>query len=70
MILRELILDEILECSTLSIKDRGSTLIQAATGYMRQENFIVLTIVYNRELLRLNEMVQVIDPEAFMIINR
>lgn len=50
--------------------DRGSTLIQAETGYLRQESFIVLTIVSNRELQRLKEMVQVIDPKAFMIINR
>ncbi|NMC26940.1 MAG: DUF2179 domain-containing protein [Syntrophomonadaceae bacterium] len=31
---------------------------------------VLHAIVSNRELQRLKEMVQVIDPKAFMIINR
>ncbi|MCE1253739.1 MAG: YitT family protein [Anaerolineae bacterium] len=49
--------------------DRGSTLIQAQTGYQRRESMLVLTVVSNRELPRLNELVLSIDPHAFMIIN-
>jgi uncharacterized membrane-anchored protein YitT (DUF2179 family) len=50
--------------------DRGSTLIHAETGYYRNENLVVLTVVSNRELPKLNNLVLAIDPKAFMIINR
>lgn len=50
--------------------DRGSTLIQAETGYLGAKSMLVLSIVSNREVSRLKEMVLAIDPKAFMIINR
>lgn len=50
--------------------DRGSTLMHAETGYCRNENLVVLTIVSNRELTKLNNLVLSVDPKAFMIINR
>ncbi|QAA34513.1 YitT family protein [Clostridium manihotivorum] len=50
--------------------DRGSTLIHAETGYCHNNNLVVLTVISNRELPKLNEMVLSIDPKAFMIINR
>ncbi|NLI93063.1 MAG: YitT family protein [Peptococcaceae bacterium] len=50
--------------------DRGSTLIQAETGYCHNNNPVVLTVVSNRELHKLNELALSIDPNAFMIINR
>lgn len=50
--------------------DRGSTLIHAETGYFHNKNLVVLTVVSNRELPKLNELVLSIDPKAFMIINR
>lgn len=50
--------------------DRGSTLIHAETGYYHSENLVVLTVISNRELSKLNELVISIDPKAFMIINR
>ncbi|MDO4272838.1 MAG: YitT family protein [Eubacteriales bacterium] len=50
--------------------DRGSTLIQAETGYLRRECPIVLSVITNRELIRLNKMVMDIDPTAFMIISK
>lgn len=50
--------------------DRGSTLIQAETGFCRNENPVVLTVISNRELPKLNELVLSLDPKAFMIINR
>lgn len=48
--------------------DRGSTFIQAETGFLRRERPIVLTVISNRELIRLNKLVMDIDPNAFMII--
>lgn len=50
--------------------DRGSTLIQAETGYRRDKNLVVLTVVSNRELPKLNQLALSLDPNAFMIINR
>jgi uncharacterized membrane-anchored protein YitT (DUF2179 family) len=50
--------------------DRGSTLVHAETGYLHNESLVVLTVISNRELPKLNELVLSIDPKAFMIINR
>jgi len=50
--------------------DRGSTLIHAETGYCHKDNLVVLTVISNRELSKLNNLVLSIDPKAFMIINR
>ncbi|QGU95377.1 DUF2179 domain-containing protein [Clostridium bovifaecis] len=50
--------------------DRGSTLIHAETGYLHDKNLVVLTIVTNRELPKLNKLVLSIDPKAFMIISQ
>lgn len=50
--------------------DRGSTLIQAETGYCHNDNLVVLTVISNRELPKLNDLVLSIDPKAFMVISR
>lgn len=50
--------------------DRGSTLIHAETGYYHHNSLVVLTVVSNRELAKLNKLVLSIDPNAFMIINQ
>ncbi|WP_455682986.1 YitT family protein [Thomasclavelia sp.] len=50
--------------------DRGTTLIHGETGYKHNKYPIVLTVVNNRELTRLNNYVYDIDPDAFMIINK
>ena len=50
--------------------DRGSTLIQASTGYLHQNQPMVLTVMSNRELVRLNRLVLAVDPEAFLIISQ
>lgn len=48
--------------------DRGSTLIQAQTGYCRTELPMILSVVSNRELPRLTRLVNEIDPAAFLIV--
>ena len=48
--------------------DRGSTLVQTETGYLRQDQPMILTVISSRELPLLNRLVQETDPEAFMII--
>jgi uncharacterized membrane-anchored protein YitT (DUF2179 family) len=50
--------------------DRGSTLIHAETGYYHYKSMVVLTVVSNRELPKLNKLTLSIDPKAFMIINQ
>lgn len=49
--------------------DRGTTFLKAETGYLHHDAMIVMTIVSNREIARLNQMVLEIDPKAFVIIN-
>lgn len=48
--------------------DRGSTLIQAQTGYYRTQLPMILSVVSNRELPRLTRLVNEIDPAAFLIV--
>lgn len=48
--------------------DRGTTFIHAKTGYLKKEQPMLLAVVTNRELMRLNQIVQETDPNAFMII--
>lgn len=50
--------------------DRGSTLIQAETGFYRNQNLMVLTVISARELSKLNQFVMDIDPNAFVIISQ
>jgi uncharacterized membrane-anchored protein YitT (DUF2179 family) len=54
----------------LSQVDRGVTMIDGKTGYVGSSTQIVLSIVAVRELAKLKNLVQDIDPEAFMIINK
>ena len=49
--------------------DRGSTFVHAKTGYLKKDRPMILTVVSNRELMRLNQIVQEMDPNAFMIVS-
>lgn len=49
--------------------DRGTTLLKTESGYLRQETMTIMTVVSNREMARLNQMVLDIDSKAFIIIN-
>lgn len=50
--------------------DRGTTFMKAETGYLRKDTLTLLTVVSNRELVKLNQIVLAIDPKAFIIINQ
>ena len=50
--------------------DRGSTLLHSTTGYKKNEYPTVMTIISNRELPVLNDLVLDIDPDAFMVISK
>ena len=49
--------------------DRGSTLIHATTGLKKTEQPVVMTVISNRQLSALNDLVLKIDPQAFVIAN-
>ena len=49
--------------------DRGTTFLKTESGYMREESMAIMTVVSNREIVRLNQIVLDIDPKAFIIIN-
>lgn len=48
--------------------DRGTTFLKAETGYLKAEQPIILTVISNRELPKLNQLVTQMDPKAFMIV--
>ena len=47
--------------------DRGSTLIHATTGLRKSEQPVVMTVISNRQLSALNNLVLEIDPQAFVV---
>lgn len=54
----------------LSQVDRGVTLLHGAGGYSHAETEVILSIVSNYELPKIEQLARAIDPECFMIISR
>ena len=54
----------------LSEMDRGVTLLDARGGYLKNEHSVVLSVVSNRELPKIEKLVRALDPDAFMIVSR
>ena len=50
--------------------DRGVTMLYGEGGYLHEETRIILSILSNRELPKVERLVRDIDPEAFMIVSR
>lgn len=50
--------------------NRGITLLNGVTGYKKQEQKVILSVISNRQLVEVNQIIKDIDPEAFIIINR
>lgn len=50
--------------------DRGVTLLNGESGYKREGKQIVLSVISNRELPKLERAIHEIDPECFMIVTR
>ncbi len=50
--------------------DRGSSLVHITTGYLEIEEKMVLSVISNRELPQLKQIVNDIDPNAFLTISR
>lgn len=49
--------------------NRGVTKIQAVGGYTQQERPMLMVVVYQTEFTRLKQVVQTIDPKAFVIVS-
>jgi len=50
--------------------DRGVTMLYAETGYLHRQTQLVLSVVSNREIAKVEKLVREIDPESFLIISR
>lgn len=50
--------------------DRGVTLLKAESGYLHKESSVVLSVISNRELPKVERLIHEIDPESFMIVSR
>lgn len=50
--------------------DRGVTLLHGRTGYLEKETDILLSVVSNRELFKVEKLVHEIDEDAFVMISR
>ena len=50
--------------------DRGVTLFKSRTGHLKRDGYVVMSVVNNRELVQLNQLIQEIDPQAFIVINQ
>ena len=49
--------------------DRGVTMLDGESGYLHNKTQIVLSIISNRELPRVEKIIRSIDPESFMVIS-
>jgi uncharacterized membrane-anchored protein YitT (DUF2179 family) len=50
--------------------DRGVTLMYGEGGHTHQETQIILSVVSNRELMKVEKVIHEIDPECFMVVTR
>ena len=50
--------------------DRGVTMLHGEGGYLRHETEVILTIISNSELPKIQRLAREIDPGCFMIVNQ
>ena len=50
--------------------DRGVTMLQGRGGYRHDETEVILSVVSNHELPKIESLARDIDPNCFMIISR
>ena len=54
----------------LSKVDRGVTMIHGEGGYLHQQTEIILRVISNHELPKIEQLARAIDPDCFMIVTR
>lgn len=50
--------------------DRGVTLLNSESGYLHRDGQLILSVISNRELVKLERLVHEIDAECFMVVSR
>lgn len=50
--------------------DRSVTMLEGKGGYLQNEMEVILSVISNRELPKLEKIIGRIDPKSFMIVNR
>lgn len=50
--------------------DRGVTLLEAKGGYLENEMEVILSIISNRELPKVEKIIYRLDPESFIVVSR
>ena len=61
---------EAIRQAILSQVDRGVTILHGEGGYRRKQAEVLLSIVSNHELPKLERLARSIDPDCFMIVSR
>jgi uncharacterized membrane-anchored protein YitT (DUF2179 family) len=61
---------DVIKEAIISEIDRGVTLLHGKTGYLEKETDILLSVVSNRELYKVEKLVHQIDEDAFVMISR
>ncbi len=54
----------------LSDLDRGVTILYGEGGYLERDTQVILSVISNRELPKVEQLIHGIDPESFMIVSR
>lgn len=54
----------------LSKIDRGVTMLHGEGGYLRRDTEIILSVVSNHEMPKIEQLARGIDPDCFMIVTR
>ena len=54
----------------LSKVDRGVTMLHGEGGYLHQQTELLLSVVSNHELPKIEQLARGIDPDCFMIVTR
>lgn len=50
--------------------NRGSTLLEALTGRVKKPIKVIMTVVSNRQVPKLHQLVGQVDPNAFIVVNQ
>lgn len=58
--IREMILNKL---------NRGVTMLYGRTGFLQEKCYVLLTVVSNRDVVKLKNEVRAIDPEAFLMVS-
>lgn len=61
---------ELIAREILSDMDRGVTLLSGKGGYLQNEQSVILSVISNRELPKVERVIRNLDPDAFIIISR